>query len=515
MQRLLELAANEPDIHVRSQLACTAKRLPGRVGLPIVHRLLARNADATDAHVPLLCWWAVERHAVSDLDLCLELFATPDAWKSSFIRDAILDRLTRRLAAEGTSATLRGCARMLAAAPSDTERRRLVTAIELGQRDGSQREEDSNLGTLFTNQAEVRSRETDTNPTRKRGTPSDESPSLTRRVGVPELDQQLTDLWSDTTTDLPLIRLLAQFGRESAWRRVRNLVADRSAAVALRVAIIQFVGEAGGAEAADDLIGLLSEAEPEAIRFAALDALRGEDRNDIASRLLAMYAASNDRQRQKLRDVLLSRRGWAERLVAEVEAKRIAAKDVSVEQLRLVALHSDAELDERVRKLWGSIKPGTPEQKLAEMRRLSNDLRAGSGDVVRGRELFRKQCATCHQLFGEGEKIGPDLTHANRADRDYLLASMVDPSAVVRAEYLSYVITTTDGRVFTGLIAQRSPTEVTLLGAKNERTTIRRDQIDELRESPTSLMPEDQLKQLKPPELRDLFQYLQSRGSEK
>ena len=509
-RRLLELAASEPDIHVRSQLACTAKRLPGRVGLPIVQRLLSRNADGTDGHLPLLCWWAVERHAVDDVDLCLELFATPDAWKSSFVRIAILDRLTRRLAAESTSVTLRGCARLLAAAPSDTERRQLVAAIEQGLRDGSRQEADSNLGTLFTNQAEVRSRETNPNPKRERGTDFAETPSLTLRVGVPELDQQLTNLWSDTTTDLPLIRLLVRFGSETAWRRMRNLLTDRSAAAPLRIAIIQFVGEVGGSKMADDLLGLLEETEPEAIRFAALDALRGDDRDEIASRLLAMYPAANDRLRQKLRDVLLSRRGWAGRLVAEVEAKRIAAKDVSVEQLRLVPLHNDAELDERVRKLWGSIKPGTPEEKLAEMRRLSNDLRAGSGDVVRGRELFRKQCATCHQLFGEGEKIGPDLTHANRQDRDYLLGSMVDPSAVVRAEYMSYVITTTDGRVFTGLIAQQSPTEVTLLGAKNERTTIRRDQIDELRESPTSLMPEDQLKQLKPQELRDLFAYLQS-----
>jgi putative heme-binding domain-containing protein len=43
--------------------------------------------------------------------------------------------------------------------------------------------------------------------------------------------------------------------------------------------------------------------------------------------------------------------------------------------------------------------------------------------------LFRKHCATCHKLFDEGEAIGPDLTHANRKDRDYLLVSIVDPSA--------------------------------------------------------------------------------------
>ena len=517
--RLLNLAATDPDIHVRIQLACTAKRLPGRIGLPVVQRLLARNADATDRHLPLLCWWAIEQHAVSDLDLCLELFATPAAFEQPFVHDAILDRLTRRLASEGTAATLRGCARLLAAAPSRSERLRLVAAIEQGLRDGSRREPDSNLGTLFGNLAQVRTLPPESNPKRQRGTAGDDRdpPSLTLRVTVPcppELDQQLAALWSDDVTDLPFIRLRARFGNEPAWLRVRQLVATRTTPGPTRVALVQFIAEASRSEFVDDLLAMVtSSTEPEEVRFAALDALPRFGRDDIAARLLDLYPTANDRTRGKLRDVFFSRREWAAKFVAEVAAKRFDAKDVPVDQLRTVALHQDEELDAAVRKLWGNVTRGTPEEKLAEMRRMNNDLRAGPGDAARGRELFRKQCATCHQLFGEGEKIGPDLTHANRADRDYLLASMVDPSAVVRAEYLSYVITTTDGRVFTGLIAAQSPTEVTLLSSKNERTTIRREQIDVLRESPTSLMPEDQLKQLKPQELRDLFAYLQASGT--
>src|SRR5262249_28712445 len=149
---------------------------------------------------------------------------------------------------------------------------------------------------------------------------------------------------------------------------------------------------------------------------------------------------------------------------------------VPVEQLRPVARHHDPQLDALVRKHWGTVTPGTPEEKLAEMRRLANDLRAGRGDPARGREVFRRPCASCHRLFDEGTAVGPDLTHANRKDRDALLASLVDPSAVVRREYLSYVVTTRDGRVLTGLLAEQTPGTVTLLGANNERTTVRRDQ---------------------------------------
>src|SRR5262249_23934841 len=147
---------------------------------------------------------------------------------------------------------------------------------------------------------------------------------------------------------------------------------------------------------------------------------------------------------------------WAAAFLREVDAGRLSAKDFTIEQLRPVELHRDKALDELVRKHWGSVKSATPEEKLAEVRRINNDLRAGAGDAAAGRLLFKQHCGACHRLFGEGEALGPDLTHANRKDRDALLVSIVDPSAVVRKEYLSYVVTTSDGRVLTGLIAEQT-----------------------------------------------------------
>lgn len=64
-----------------------------------------------------------------------------------------------------------------------------------------------------------------------------------------------------------------------------------------------------------------------------------------------------------------------------------------------------------VTKHWGKLQGSTREEKLAEVRRLNNDLRAGQGDTLVGRAVFKKHCAVCHQLFGQGKKIGPDLTH--------------------------------------------------------------------------------------------------------
>src|SRR5439155_22120931 len=112
--------------------------------------------------------------------------------------------------------------------------------------------------------------------------------------------------------------------------------------------------------------------------------------------------------------------------------------------------------------------------------------------------------------FGEGGAVGPDLTNTSRADREFLLSSIVDPSSVIRREYLSYVVSTTSGAVLTGLLADQDSASVTLLDAKGERTKIPRDRIEEIKESPVSLMPEDQWKEWTPEQVRDLFRYLQS-----
>ena len=72
----------------------------------------------------------------------------------------------------------------------------------------------------------------------------------------------------------------------------------------------------------------------------------------------------------------------------------------------------------------------------------------------------------------EGETIGPDLSYANRHDRDFLLISLVDPTGVVRKEYQAYQLATKDGRVLSGLIVEQTPETITLRDAKGVRTQL-------------------------------------------
>jgi putative heme-binding domain-containing protein len=284
-----------------------------------------------------------------------------------------------------------------------------------------------------------------------------------------------------------------------------------------RLLFVDVMGEFGRASCFPYLLVFVTKAQPEKVVAAVIDALDRLDTqlsqvsfNAYTGFLLNIYTDASPNLRSKCRDTLLSRAESARAFLRLVDQNQISAAEVPIEQLRTISLHDDAELNSLVRKHWGNIMPGTTEEKLATMRRFNNDLRVGGGNAISGKTVFKTQCAICHKLFGEGNQVGPDLTKANRGDRAALLANLVDPSAVIRREFMSYVVETKSGRVLTGLIATQNAAEIILLDAKNKRTPIARNRIEVIRESPVSLMPEKILDQLKPQELRDLFAYLKS-----
>jgi putative membrane-bound dehydrogenase-like protein len=494
--RLVDLARTDPSAVVRARLLSAAKRLPAETALAIAAAIALRDEDGADPHAPLLLWWAIEPHAAAAIDRVEALFGTDAMRSSKLAREWILPRLVRRWAAEGGAPALASAAAFIArAAPANREP--LLAALDegLGLRGRGRRGTGS--GGLF----------------RGLGEPALESSGSEAEAAVepaPPALTKLLDEWAAASPgDARLIRIRARLKTAGAIEAARELALDPRAERGAREAMLALLAERRGGACVEPLLAALQAEAPEWLQLALINALAPFHDPRVPKRFFEVYPACGPSARARLRRALLARADWARALLERVDAGAIDAKDAALDELRIVALHGDGALDALVQKHWGRVRAGTAEEKLAEMRRLQNDLRAGAGEPARGREVFRERCGACHRLGGEGAEVGPDLTHSNRADREFLLVSLVDPGRVVRREFAASVLQLSGGRVLLGRIVEESPAALVVVDAKAARHEVRREELADIRAAETSLMPEDLLKDLEPRKLRDLFSFLE------
>jgi putative heme-binding domain-containing protein len=135
------------------------------------------------------------------------------------------------------------------------------------------------------------------------------------------------------------------------------------------------------------------------------------------------------------------------------------------------------------------------------------------GDPERGRAIFRgdqARCAQCHAFRGEGGQVGPDLTNIAAKGRADIYRSIAAPSAVIEPDYTTYAVATRDGQVLSGVVRAEGPDGVRVTDTNARSTTVRRDQVQEIRPSATSIMPPGLAAALGDSAVRDLIAYLTS-----
>jgi putative heme-binding domain-containing protein len=181
---------------------------------------------------------------------------------------------------------------------------------------------------------------------------------------------------------------------------------------------------------------------------------------------------------------------------------------LNLSQVRKLLAFGDKELIEQVHARWGRIREGRNpqrEQVIAHMREL---IRGNHGDAAAGEKVFKRICAQCHKIHGQGTDVGPEITLNGRSSFDQLLSNVFDPNLVIGAAYRAVVVVTKEGRVLTGLLAEDNPRRVVLKVQGGKIETIPRDDVDTLHISDISLMPEQIENQMKPQEIVDLFTFL-------
>jgi putative membrane-bound dehydrogenase-like protein len=454
----LRLAASDPSGLVRLALASCLQRLPVAERPTLAAALMARAEDAADHNLPLLVWYGLIPVVEADPARAADL-ALAARWPK-----------TQRL-------LVRRLAGLVDRRPEAVGR--VVEAI------------------ASTDDVAVRRN--------LLGGLADGLTGWRRAPKPPGLDAVAAAVAGDPVA-VPLTRdLAAVFGDGRARDEIRRLVLDAAADEGLRRSALEALVRQGG-DLRDECLPLLGD---QRFNLLAAEGLATRDDPAVAAALVRAYAGFRAPARPQLVAILSSRRSFAGALLAEVEAGRIPAAALSAYDLRQIRALGDAGLDAAVERVYGGVAAVS-----ADARRRIDDLKAAlrpdvlaAADCRRGRALFEKSCGRCHRLFGAGEAIGPDLTGGNRTNLDYLLENIVDPSGAVSRDFRMSIVVLDDGRVVSGLVTARDDRTLTVV-TLTDRHTFALEDVDEVKVTAQSPMPEGLLDPLSPEEIRDLIAYL-------
>ena len=459
---LAALAEREPHVEVRSQLASSTRRLPASQGLPIVRQLLRHDEDADDPHLPLLLWWAVESFAASNRDEVVHLLEESALWELPLVKHHLLARLMQRYAQAGRRSDLLVCARLLELAPEGPHVQELMEGFEAA----------------FEGRA------------------------------LPDLPDELVRALSASGGGSLALRLRQD--NAAALDEALGIIADSQAPVAERMQYIQVLGQIKQPRSVKPLLAVVQQTDVPALQSAALTALQSFTDPSIAATILQEYAALPAEVRETADVVLSSRQSWSIALLDAVANGKIDRDQVSMTVVRKMLLDPSPQIEQRVRALWGEVQGATTEQMRVRVGDLAQVIQSGTGNPYNGKEIFHASCGKCHVLFEEGGLVGPDLTSYKRDDLQGMLLHVVNPSAEIREGFENYLLLTDDGRALNGFIADEDNQVVVLRGVDGHIRSVPRDEIDEMRAVPQSLMPEGILDPFSDQQVRDLFAYLRA-----
>ncbi len=296
------------------------------------------------------------------------------------------------------------------------------------------------------------------------------------------------------------------YGDKEALASLRQVAADGKAGADERRDALRSLIEVK----ASDLLPLLRDLLADAtMRGPALRGLATMNDAGTPAAILKHYGTFSDAEKADAINTLATRADYALALLDAVEKEQVPRRDISVYTARQILNLKDKRLPERLAAVWGTIRPAN-QDKLALMAKYKSLVPADAllkADRSRGRALFAKSCANCHVLFGDGGKVGPDLTGSQRANPEYLFTKLLDPSAVVPKDYQMSIIETVNGRVIQGIVSKEEDKTITVL-TPTEVLTLQKKDIQERQKTTQSIMPEGQLATLSDAEVRDLIAYL-------
>jgi putative membrane-bound dehydrogenase-like protein len=195
----------------------------------------------------------------------------------------------------------------------------------------------------------------------------------------------------------------------------------------------------------------------------------------------------------------LSKTQTGGQILLDLIAKNLLSEDIVEITKPLLLNNSDANIKFQARNLIGTDIEIYNEKEIIKLK----------GNNVKGGEIFKNQCISCHKLGNSGVNIGPDLSKIHdKLDKTGLFEAINYPSSSIVFGFESYTITTKNGNTFYGFILSENENNITLKDLTGKSINIAQNQVKSKIKDKKSIMPSIQTSGLKANEVSDLLEFL-------
>ncbi|MCH6234277.1 PVC-type heme-binding CxxCH protein [Cognataquiflexum rubidum] len=445
------MAKEDPSPVVRLYLASAIQRMSTADKWEIAGNLVLHGEDANDHNLPKLIWYSIEPLMAENPDRFLAL-------SNSSIIPLVTQYIARR-------------------AVDEDELEKLVTLIGKGG---------SNTEHLLTGMFAGMEGRTDLKIPQNWKTVSDKLQQSSGKSKI--LAQEISGLFGDT----------------EATQRAFALLKNKNAPIDQRKKALQTLTAQQQKELQAELPKLLQEP---AMKLEAIKSIAAFDNEALGKLLIDNFSKFNPEEKLAAMQTLSSRQRYGGMLTKEIKEKRIAKSEVPAGVARQLLRVVGSGFIE----VWGPIEQvASDEAAYKKYRAMINPSSLSSADLKAGKKIFQNTCGSCHKMFGEGSVIGPDLTGSNRADTEYILLNVLEPSAEIQDDYKMVVINTRDGRTYSGNVINETQRQLTLRVVGQEPVIINKSSIQSKDVTPVSLMPPGLFSNLTEKEIVDLMAYLKT-----